>query len=198
LGTASLLQKVTLMWKDGSYTNNAEGRGVLAQEGRYVLVTNDRLLNNFSGAVLRDGQQVGRRFSSTAFAFRDPIPMGSSGDFGVSNSVFGCTVPLDYQDPINPFKHKYHPDHDNLNDRFDLAVTNRLAEGRESFTVTRRILLQFTGADPDRLALPGWGDTQLGGIYRETITGLHKEPLNIEGTFRLHRASPVGVLNDGR
>ena len=43
----------------------------------------------------------------------------------------------------------------------------------------------------------GFGDNQLAGIYRETITGLHKDELHIQGVFRLHHASRIGVLNDG-
>jgi len=45
--------------------------------------------------------------------------------------------------------------------------------------------------------MAGWGDNQLGGIYRETIRGLHKSTLYVQGTFRLQQASRVGILNDG-
>ena len=76
------------------------------------------------------------------------------------------------------------------------AGTSR-AIAAESSSVNRDISLQFTAVDPDNLSQAGWGDNQLGGIYSETMTGLHKDPLRIEGTFRLHRASRIGVLNDG-
>jgi hypothetical protein len=192
-GNVKLLQKVLQMWKDGSYTNNDNGVQVLAQPGRYVLVTDDRLIPSFSGAALRDGQQVARRFSSTGFAFRSPLGMNATGDFGASNSVFSCTTVLDYDDPLNPFKHSYHPDHDNLDDRY----SQKLPEGVESFTVTRQIQLQFTATDPDGLTMAGWGDNQLGGVYRETLNGLHTSPLYVQGTFRLQQASRIAVLNDG-
>ena len=61
----------------------------------------------------------------------------------------------------------------------------------------REIRLQFTNTDPENLTLAGFGDDQLAGIYRETITGLHKDALQLEGIFRLHHASRIGVLNDG-
>jgi hypothetical protein len=61
----------------------------------------------------------------------------------------------------------------------------------------RQIELDFTGSDPDNLTFAGWGDDQLGGIYKETISGLHSQPIYISGTFRLTRASTIGVLNDG-
>ena len=34
-------------------------------------------------------------------------------------------------------------------------------------------------------------------IYTEKITGIHRRPINIKGTFRLQRISDVAVLNDG-
>jgi len=124
---------------------------------------------------------------------RNPIGMASTGDFGASNSVCSCTNTLDYDDALNPFKHQYHPDHDNLDDRF----AQKLPEGVESFSVNRQIQLQFTATDPDGLTMAGWGDNQLGGIYRETISGLHNSTLYVQGTFRLQQASRVGILNDG-
>ena len=33
------------------------------------------------------------------------------------------------------------------------------------------------------------------GIYRETLTGLHKQPILVQGTFRLSRASFIAELN---
>jgi hypothetical protein len=96
---------------------------------------------------------------------------------------------------LNPFKHVYHPDHDNLNERFEQPP---LAEGKESFTVTRNVALEFTSTDPLGLNPPGWSDSELGGNYRETISGLHRSAINISGTFRLVRVAPVTALNDGQ
>jgi hypothetical protein len=67
----------------------------------------------------------------------------------------------------------------------------------ESFTISRQIEFDFTSQDPDNLTLAGWGDDQLGGIYKEIITGLHNQAIYISGTFRISRASTIGVLNDG-
>ena len=57
--------------------------------------------------------------------------------------------------------------------------------------------LTFTATDPDGLKLPGFGDTRVGGTYSEDIVGVHKRVLHVGGTFRLHHASRVAVLNDG-
>ena len=102
-------------------------------------------------------------------------------------------IALAHNDPLNPFKHKYHPDHDNL----DYDFETELSEGKESYEVERTVELQFTDHDPDGFNLKGWGVNQNGGIYRETITGIHKQELHVSGTFRLHHVSRVDVLNDG-
>ncbi len=200
-GQARLLQKVVQMWKNGTTATDSNGLQVVAEPGRYVLVTEDRLLPNFTGAALRDGEPVGRRLSSAAFGFRTPIPM--TGDFGSTNGQLQCSVRLEYDDELNPFKHRFHPDHNNLDDSAPpqpLPLRTNIHGLRytaESSSVNRDISLQFTAADPDNLSLAGFGDDQLGGVYRETMTGLHKDALQIEGVFRLQHASRIGVLNDG-
>jgi hypothetical protein len=192
-GSARLLQKVLQMFKNGTLKPdpNNPTNNIVDQPGRYVLVTDDRLIPQFTGATLSDSQPVARRLSSAEFGFPQPIPLSASGAFG--SGSFTCQVNLDYDDRLNPFKHLYHPDHDNLDARFE----NKLPEGAESFTVLRQIELDFTAQDPDNSTLAGWGDTQLGGLYKETISGLHNQPIYISGTFRLTRASTIGVLNDG-
>ncbi len=190
-GTARLLQKVVQMWKPGTYKTDPTDptKQVVDTPGRYVLLADDSLIPKFSGAALRDGQPVGRRFSSAAFSFKDPIPMAASGDFGAG--AFSCAITNDYDSPLNPFKHKFHPDHDNLD-----PFQQKLSNGLESYTVTRFIALQFASSDPQNLGLAGWGDTQLGGLYSETITGLHSQRLYVQGVFRLQQASRVALLND--
>jgi hypothetical protein len=100
-------------------------------------------------------------------------------------------VGLDYDHPLNPFKHIYHPDHNNLDERFE----QKLAEGKESFSVTRSLSLEFTATDPAGLNPPGWGETELGGTYRETITGVHRSAIQVSGNFRLVRVSPAAAVN---
>ena len=192
-GNVRLLQKVLQMFKPGTLKLDPTDptRTVVEQPGRYVLVTDDARIPQFSGATLRDGQAVARRMSSTAFGFSSPILFAGTGTFGLG--TFIAQVSLGYDDRLNPFKHLYHADHNNLDDRFQ----NKLPEGAESFAINRQIELQFTAQDPDNLTLAGWGDNQLGGNYNETISGLHKQPIHIAGTFRLARASTIGVLNDG-
>lgn len=192
-GQVRLLQKVLMMWQNGTYTNVPGGMQVTDQPGTYVLLTDESLSAQFSAAALRDGQPVARRFSSASFALDGPTVLAGSGVFGGSNSTFVCTSVLGYTNVLNPFVHQYHPDHDNYDD----GHTTLLADGAECPTITRQITLQFTATDPNGLTMAGWGDTLVGGIYSETITGLHSVPLNVRGTFRLSLACNVGVLNGG-
>ncbi len=195
-GNARLLQKVLEMFKAATLKPdpNNPSNNIVDVPGHYVLVTDDSRIAQFSGATLSDSTPVGRRLSSGVFGFRQPLLFSGSNGFGSGD--FTCQAALDYDDPVNPFKHRYHPDHDNL-DNNDPNFLTKLPEGVESFTVNRQIDLQFTAQDPDNLTAAGWGDDQLGGNYREMITGLHHQPVYIAGTFRLTRTSTIGILNDG-
>lgn len=204
-GMPRLLQHVTQMWKKEIYAPdpaNPENQ-VVVEPGRYVLITDDSRLAGFSGVGERGGVPVGRRFSCPAFGFREPIEM--TGTFPTPSQPagnIGCTVALDYNDPLNPFKHRHHPDHDNLDARYEQG----LEEGKESFTVTRAVALEFVdysvppegeGEGENLLlsAYAGWGDSWIGGTYTETITGIHREALHVKGTFQLNFVSDVAELN---
>ena len=186
------LQRVLEMWQNGTFTTNSAGLVTVATPGNYILLTDERFLSsltNITGAALRDGQFVGRRVSTAAFGFRDPLVMspsaGGSGQFGVAGNVYNCTVAIPAADPLNPFRHLYHPEHSNTNHAGPL----------QPVSITRQITLTFTATDPDNLALAGWGDNQIGGIYQETISGLQAQQNAIQGTFRLTRATPATGLN---
>jgi hypothetical protein len=193
-GVTRLLREVIQMFRNGTYTNNASGQKVVSQPGQYVLLTDDRLIPQFQGAASRDGVSVGRRISTATFDF-DP-PGGTNylimtGAFGVSNTV-DCAITLTPATPTNPFLHKYHPDHDNLNGDFQPITNPALAE---VYTVTRQIQLQFTASDPGGQVAADYGYSSIGGIYQETVTGLNKNPLFCSGTFHLVRVTDTPVLN---
>lgn len=195
-GQAKLLQQVYLVFREGTLIDDPSDDSIppsqiVSEPGQFYLITDDSLLDNFSGSILRDGKPVGRRFSTTAFAFDQPIDIETSGDFGIASTIASVTVVLDYDDPLNPFKHQYHPDHDNLDRRFE----NQLGPGNESFTIVRGIEMEFSDTDPDGFATTGLGDSQLVGVYREKIEGLHRDDLFIVGAFRLKKMSTVGTLN---
>lgn len=192
-GQAKLLQKVTQMWRPGAYALSTDNPGwyVVGEAGDYVLITDDRYLPEYTGASQRDGRPVGRRFSSAAFGFSDPLSMDGTADF--LNGGLTCTNFMSYTNRLNPFVHLYHPNHDNLDARFSTF----LPPGQESFDITRVITLTFTPTNTVGSS-DGWGDTRSGGIYSETLRGVHRNDLKAEGTFELYRASDVNMLDDGR
>jgi hypothetical protein len=133
---------------------------------------------------------VGRRLSTIGYDFpasatTNFLPL--AGTFAIGQNLSG-TLTLPQEHPTNPFKHKYHPDHDNLTARFDGPAV-------EAYQTTRAIRLEFTASPPDGPAVPDFGHNEMGGLYRETITGIHKQPIHVSGTFRLTRVSQIAELN---
>lgn len=128
-----------------------------------------------------------KRISSANIPMMNPQLL--TGLFGGSNVCSG-TVSLSYDDPVNPFKHRYAPMHDNLEERNGTFVKRE--EGVESYSINRAISLSFFATDPEELEVR-WGSTVVGGIYRETISGLHR-PMKVEGEFRLRKVSDVATL----
>jgi hypothetical protein len=98
-----------------------------------------------------------------------------------------------YNSPHNPFVHKYHPDHDNLDARFESA----LPAGVESYNITRAITLTFE-SDASALGMSeiGWGASVLGGYYQETLTGLHKNSITTRGIFIIRRVSELDAIEE--
>jgi len=171
-GDYKLLTETTLMWEPGD-----EQLGI---PGRYVLVTPEcpqPVLDELQAGSLQDGQPFARRVSTVAFGFDGDLPL--SGDF--ATTLAGQTT-LETNQRLNPFHHKYHPDHDCDN-------------VGECFEISRAFSLAFSGDPPPGSSQPGWGDSVLGGTYTETLTGLHKHPVNVSGRFELRRVSSISTLN---
>ena len=55
--------------------------------------------------------------------------------------------------------------------------------------------LTLTPDDPLGRTPPGWGETIVGGVFEESITGLHRNTIFTSGQFRMRRVSAVPVLN---
>lgn len=185
-GSARLLQQVFLVRKppvmDPDPENPEMDRVVVP--ARTVAVSDESMIPGIIGTA----QLIGRRLSSPVFGFRQPVAFGQ-GTFNAG--TLQASVTMDYDDPLNPFKHIFHPDHNNLDERFEQT----LPEGKEAFTVTRNISLEFTATDPLGLNPPGWGETEVGGIYRETVSGLHRSAIQTSGNFRLVRVLRAPALN---
>lgn len=189
-GTTRLLKEVIQMFAAGSLVSTTDGTS--QDPGRYVLLTDESLIPRFGGAQVIDGKSVGRRISTADFDFPSTrtnnfLPL--SGQFAVSN-LLTASITLSPNFPTNPFRHKFHPDHDNLGPDF-----KQTSARPEVYEVRRDIELMPTASDPGGKTAPEYGDDTIGGTYKETITGLHKTNIVTAGTFSLKRISTVGVLN---
>ncbi len=190
-GQARLLKNVVQMWQEGTYTVSASNPDYLEVEtpGFYVLLTDDSLIPNYTGVTLRGGQSTGIRYSTIAYDFNgNEVEM--NGEFALSNSL-NVSLLIDSDMPTNPFYHKYHPDHDNLDAQF-------LNYKQEAYQVTREMEFTFLPNNPnypDTADPPGWGYQEMGGIYREAISGIHKNAIFVEGEFRMRRVAATPVLN---
>lgn len=176
-GTARLLSEVFQMWDEQIPPGP-------------VLFTDDALIPNYSGATLRDGKPVGRRISSPAFNNFKQQEMG--GAFGQQDSTLTVTLVLPVDDPANPFVHRFHPDH---------LLPDLDTPPERQFAITRDISMTFQDTDADGNNIVGnsglgWGSSDMGGIYEETLEGLNKAPIYVKGFFLLHKVSDVGTLSE--
>jgi hypothetical protein len=86
-------------------------------------------------------------------------------------------------DPVNPFRHNYHPDH---------------PSGLE---IRRALTMEFTTEPPEIMATApllaaAWGTSILGGTYTEQISGLTNAatPITTRGTFLMRRISEISSI----
>ena len=187
-GQAKLLSQVIQMWD-----KDIPGP---------VLFTDDALIPNYSGSTLRDGKSVGRRISAPAFHKFKPSLLAPVGAFGQQSvegvgGVLTTTLLLPANDATNPFIHRYHPDH--LVPILGDPVPENNTPEDQVYAINREIKITFADQDADLNNIVGssglgWGSSDMGGIYEEKITGLHKDDLYIKGTFLLHRVSTKGSL----
>ena len=187
-GNVRLLNEVILMWEEGEAVPDEDNPEFTRIEtpGRFVLLTDDTLIPNYTGVVERGGEAAGNRVSTAAYDFPGN-ELDLSGSFGPGGAVFG-TIVIDPELPTNPFLHRFHPDHDNLDAQY-------LNFEQEAYEVTRELELFFAEEDPEGFDRPEWGDEELAGTYTEAISGLHRSTIFISGIFRMRRASSVPLLN---
>ncbi|MEM0898309.1 MAG: hypothetical protein AAGJ79_15685, partial [Verrucomicrobiota bacterium] len=167
-GTARLLSQVFLGQLDGG----GELFGIATRESH----------------LKPDAKATAQRLTAAHMPLDQVIATGS-GSVAIGSSLTR-TITVPFDDPTNPFVHQYHPDHDNLNARFD-----GLSAGDESYSVSRACTFNFTASPPAESSVTtGWGSTVIGGTYDEVVAGIHRRDIRMTGTFELRRASEIGAI----
>jgi hypothetical protein len=188
-GQSRLLHEAIQLWEEGTWETRSDGVRVPAQAGRYVLLSDARFGESFSRSQPQGEIPVARRLSTADFDFSGypSNALALSGLFKPGSRVEG-TYHLDPNAPTHPFRHAYHPDHDNLDERSSGPRT-------EAYAVTRSFTFDLAAADTTGFASPDYGHEVIAGNYREAIVGLHHRTLRVEGDFRLRRVSDSPELN---
>jgi len=167
----------------GAPTKMADGRG---SEFKFRVLL--RVADDGAASLLPEYVFTGtRRISSVAFSH--PRPITASAAFAAGQPLsFPITIAAN--DPLNPFLHKYHPDHDNLDAGFNpIDLDETLSYLWESPEVQRRITLElsdvlpYAGATADEAIALDWGGANWGGYYREVLHGLHRNDITVKGYF---------------
>jgi hypothetical protein len=153
--------------------------------GTTTLLTDTNVINQYQIRYRNSTAVTVRRFTTVQFDdAANPSGTPMVGSF-LTNSVVNATLSIPSGYATNPYYHRYHPDHNNLDPTRQFYV-------QEDFAIRRQVQFDFT---PIGSNVPSYGVDGLDGIYRETVTGLHKVPLLASGTFTLQRISTIGVLN---
>lgn len=197
-GEARLLQKALLVYPEPAMP---------------IVLASDAAISAYTAQLNPTEEQTGMRMSSPAFNFDEPI-LGVEGSrtfpAGGTSGSLDFEFTLAHNDPLNPFVHLYHPDHDNLN-----AHENPIDPGTaasESWSITRSIALEFSSDDPEGRNPAGWGIDEVGGFYGETVAGLMRAERKVQtaagepsqsqsnailarGYFRLTRVSTTPTLD---
>lgn len=174
VSTYKLLTQATLMHNPGD--ENTPGHSVIVTPA--CTSCGDLLPGGLAGS-----EGFKQRFATAAFSFAGDLTL--QGGFG-STLELAAPIVIAPTDPLNPFRHKFHPSHD-------------VALGGTVYQVTRSPRFLFTCPPEGSTGEPpGMGDRVLRGCYEETFTGLHKRSITVGGRFELRRVSNIAVLNDGR
>ncbi len=167
-GEHRLLQQAVLAWTP-VVTNGITN-------GYYRLYPNDRRVGSGSPA---------ERISSVALPFGLNALMTGTFQDGLQT-----TYVIGYDDPANPFRHVYNPNHDNRD-----AAGQLLPEGAECYAITNTVTLLADRPPGLKFHATLWNpEEELTGRYTHTIHGLRREPVRAEGTFKLRRVCRTGIL----
>ena len=156
--------------------------------GQLAAAPNDVGLST-SEALLKQNALASAQCFSSSHLPMDQVITSGGGSFATGQTLTRV-INVPYDVATNPFVHAYHPDHDNKDARGE-----GLDAGVESPDITRTCQFIFTASPPAGSSVTsGWGSSVIGGNYIETMTGVHRDPLVLSGTFELRRVSQIGTL----
>ena len=116
-----------------------------------------------------------------------------SGEFKLGKEMI-VNIVTKYNDRVsNPFIHAYHPDHDNLDAKFE----NELVQGYESWGINREMKFRFDAPKNDFDSLVSVG-RKYQGEYHEMVEltgiGVEKKSYYVKGVFTLNRLNESNEL----
>ena len=221
----TLLRQVALMWqREGTRDGGAP------VDAGYVLMTRDGLRQGHLGLRLDDGDprfvggtlKDGRRFSylktaptlpsDTVLVAPGGTPAAPNGAFsGLGGGAWQAAIEQLPFDPLNPYLHRYHPDHGHPKIMRQAGVPAKGGiEVRTTVRLSFDAALDAGGADPREGEFdtaggvlvvperPGYGTRILTGTYREVIEKLSYDAIVVEGSFEIHRVvGGIDELNAG-
>jgi hypothetical protein len=220
------LDKVSQVLADGTIVADAKAGGAL--EFRLILhVDTEQRCRLLQRVIIAGAEETNGTWKASLFVDEAKVPLGmksariSSVAFGMKNtditwdevyhgeqSGFGKNLRFTYtlaaDDPVNPFRHPYHPDHDGLDAKFKTKLPTGDAPSNyigaikpELFSITNTVTLAWTNApavgggsvlwNPSE-RVTGKIDFQVGGLRREGA-------ILMKGEFELRRISQVGTLS---
>lgn len=127
-----------------------------------------RLLPCVSVESARDGRKIQVRLSAALFPEIVTLSGAISPD-GTSGTLRG-TFTMGAEHPLNPYRHRYNPEH------------------TVGYEITRSVKISVGAEGPEQgpqNPLAGVGG--LSGVYEEEINGLTQEPIRMRGAFRLRQ-----------
>ncbi len=174
----------------GVPTAFSDGRGSAA---RFRIIL--RVKGTASGQIeLVPYYEIGEQERVSAVNFltlQAPKVNSSAAGFGTTGEALQFDLTVQPNDPLNPFKHKYNPDHDNLDRAFEKYNEIVPLYLYESYLVNRQVTLILTelppGGNETDAASVDWGGAVWGGDYREVVEGLHKNTITARGYFVIRR-----------
>ncbi len=129
-----------------------------------IVLTDISQASEYDGIVRRGGKRVGQRFSCSSISFSS-----SSVPLAESNGWLEASINLGANHPLNPFRHKYHP---------DLA---------SAWSIDRTIRIQLNDSGSPS------GD-EISGTLWETVDGIHKDAIEARGPIAFTRVSTAAQL----